>query len=46
VASPESLDICELPTIRLLVEAGVLVVCADGGIPVAVEAGRVHGGRR
>jgi carbamate kinase len=46
VASPEPLDIRELPTIRLLVEAGVLVVCAGGGIPVVVEAGRVHGGRR
>jgi carbamate kinase len=44
VASPEPLDICELPTIRLLVEAGVLVVCAGGGgIPVVVEDGRVHG---
>jgi carbamate kinase len=44
VASPEPLDIRELPTIRLLVEAGVLVVCAGGGgIPVVVEAGRVRG---
>jgi carbamate kinase len=44
VASPEPLDIRELPAIRLLVEAGVLVVCAGGGgIPVVVEAGRVHG---
>ena len=44
MASPEPLDIRELPAIRLLVEAGVLVVCAGGGgIPVVVEAGRVHG---
>jgi carbamate kinase len=44
VASPEPLDIRELPTIRLLVEGGVLVVCAGGGgIPVVVETGRVHG---
>ena len=37
--------IVELPTIRLLVEAGVLVVCVGGGgIPVAVDAdGRLRG---
>jgi carbamate kinase len=46
VASPEPLDIRELPTIQLLIEAGVLVVCAGGGgIPVVVEAGRVRGVR-
>jgi carbamate kinase len=44
VASPEPLDVRELGTIRLLVEAGVLVVCAGGGgIPVVVDAGRVRG---
>jgi carbamate kinase len=44
VASPEPLDIRGLPTIRLLIEAGVLVVCpGGGGIPVVVEADRVHG---
>ncbi len=38
VPSPEPLDIVELGTIRLLVEAGVLVVCAGGGgIPVTVD---------
>lgn len=35
VASPEPIDVVELSTIRLLVDAGVLVVCAGGGgIPV------------
>ena len=39
VPSPEPLRIIELSTIRLLVEAGVLVVCAGGGgIPVVVTA--------
>ena len=42
VASPEPRRILELDTIRLLVEAGVLVVCAGGGgIPVTVDAGGV-----
>ncbi|HET6793103.1 MAG TPA: carbamate kinase [Acidimicrobiales bacterium] len=37
VPSPEPVRILELETIRLLVDAGVLVVCAGGGgIPVAV----------
>lgn len=36
VASPEPLRILELPAIKLLSDAGVLVVCAGGGgIPVA-----------
>jgi carbamate kinase len=45
VPSPEPKAIVELPTIRLLVEAGVLVVCAGGGgIPVLVDReGRLHG---
>ena len=45
VPSPEPRAIVELPTIRLLVEAGVLVVCGGGGgIPVVVDRdGRLHG---
>jgi carbamate kinase len=45
VASPEPQSIVELETLRLLVEAGVLVVCVGGGgIPVAVDLdGRLHG---
>ena len=45
VASPEPQSIVELTTVRLLVEAGVLVVCVGGGgIPVAVDLdGRLHG---
>ena len=40
VPSPEPEEILELSTIRLLVDAGVLVVCAGGGgIPVVVTAG-------
>ena len=40
VASPEPRAIVELTTIRLLVEAGVVVVCVGGGgIPVALDAG-------
>ena len=39
VPSPEPRRIIELQTIRTLVEAGVLVICAGGGgIPVVVEA--------
>jgi carbamate kinase len=38
VASPEPLRILELPAIKLLSDAGVLVVCAGGGgIPVAAQ---------
>ena len=44
VPSPEPRAIVELPTIRLLVEAGVLVVCVGGGgIPVVEAEGRLHG---
>lgn len=45
VASPEPRAIVELATIRLLLEAGVLVVCVGGGgIPVvADEEGRLRG---
>ncbi|HSR69411.1 MAG TPA: carbamate kinase [Acidobacteriota bacterium] len=45
VPSPAPLRIVELPTIRLLVEHGVLVVCAGGGgIPVAIdESGAIRG---
>jgi carbamate kinase len=45
VPSPEPRRIVELSTIRLLVDAGVLVVCAGGGgIPVlAGPAGTLHG---
>ena len=45
VASPAPLELIELPAIRLLNEAGTLVVCAGGGgIPVARDAdGRVSG---
>jgi carbamate kinase len=38
VPSPEPLRFLELPVIRLLIKAGVLVVCAGGGgIPVTVS---------
>jgi carbamate kinase len=45
VASPEPQAIVELETIRLLVDAGVLVVCVGGGgIPVLADAeGRLRG---
>jgi len=44
VASPLPQRILELATIRLLVRAGHIVVCAGGGgIPVIVDAGRVRG---
>jgi carbamate kinase len=45
VASPEPRSIVELSTIRLLAEAGVLVVCVGGGgIPVVVgRDGRLRG---
>jgi carbamate kinase len=44
VASPEPLKILELPTIQLLIDAGVLVVCSGGGgIPVAIADGTLRG---
>ncbi len=45
VPSPEPRSIVELPTIRLLVDAGVVVVCVGGGgIPVVVDReGRLGG---
>ena len=45
VASPRPREILELAAIRLLLEAGVLVVCTGGGgIPVTLTAqGAVHG---
>jgi carbamate kinase len=44
VASPEPRAIVELPTIRLLADSGVLVVCVGGGgIPVIEAEGRLHG---
>jgi carbamate kinase len=44
VPSPEPLRILELPIIRLLIDAGVLVVCTGGGgIPVAVTSGVLRG---
>lgn len=44
VASPEPRDVLETAAIRLLVEAGVLVVCAGGGgVPVVCDGGRVRG---
>jgi carbamate kinase len=45
VPSPEPRGIVELPTIRMLVEAGVMVVCVGGGgIPVVVDLdGRLRG---
>ena len=40
VASPRPIAIVELVAIRMLVEAGVVVVCVGGGgIPVAVDSG-------
>ncbi len=45
VPSPEPQRIIELPTIRTLIDAGVIVVClGGGGIPVTMdEGGALHG---
>jgi carbamate kinase len=44
VASPEPLRIVELPTIRMLVDAGVLVICGGGGgVPVIEHRGVLRG---
>ncbi len=44
VPSPQPLRIVELAAIRMLVEAGVLVVCSGGGgIPVSDGRGTLHG---
>lgn len=45
VPSPEPRRVIELATIRLLLDAGVIVICAGGGgIPVVADPeGRLHG---
>lgn len=44
VASPEPRAIVELAAVEHLLEMGAVVVCAGGGgIPVRVQAGRLHG---
>jgi len=45
VPSPEPRRIVEINAIRLLVEAGVIVICAGGGgVPVVMDAsGQLHG---
>lgn len=45
VVSPQPLEIVQLPTIRRLVEAGVVVIaCGGGGIPIVNQAdGQVRG---
>jgi carbamate kinase len=45
VASPEPVEIVELAAIRMLVDAGAIVVCTGGGgIPVTLDrSGRLHG---
>ena len=45
VASPQPLDIVEIRTIKLLLDAGVVVICAGGGgVPVVADAGGdLHG---
>lgn len=44
VASPAPREIIEIDVLRMLLEAGVLVICGGGGgIPVVREAGRLRG---
>ncbi len=45
VPSPQPLDIVEIRTIELLLQAGVVVICAGGGgVPVVADAGGdLHG---
>lgn len=44
VPSPEPQAIVELRSLRTLIDAGVLVICAGGGIPVALNGdGSLHG---
>jgi len=44
VGSPLPLDLVELPVISMLVDAGVLVICAGGGgVPVVRSAGGLRG---
>jgi len=44
VPSPEPAELLELPTIRLLLDRQVIVVCSGGGgVPVATANGGLHG---
>jgi len=44
VASPRPCNIVELNTIRVLIDAGVIVICAGGGgVPVVRELNRLRG---
>lgn len=44
VASPRPKRILEIETIRILVDAGVTVICTGGGgIPVVIEGARIRG---
>jgi carbamate kinase len=45
VPSPEPLELIDLPTVRLLLGSGTIVICAGGGgIPVTRDsAGKLHG---
>ncbi len=44
IPSPEPHAIAEIRSLRVLVDAGALVICADGGIPIALDGlGTMHG---